>query len=237
MCMQNPEGLKLIENVYFSPKKRGLWLLNFGVYSVLKRILDLVFAVILMILLIPLFAIVSILIKREDGGKVFFKQERTGQFGKTFKIYKFRSMVINNDIKDKEHEDKYTKIGKTIRNLSIDELPQLINVIRGEMSFIGPRPWITEYYENMINAQKVRTLVKPGITGLAQANGRNGLSIFEKISYDVEYVKKFSPLTDVRVIFETGRAVIKRNSAEVNAGKNGIYDELSDLKADNKRYV
>jgi lipopolysaccharide/colanic/teichoic acid biosynthesis glycosyltransferase len=235
--MSEMVGLGLIDSVIFNPKKKALWLLNFGVFSVVKRIFDLVVALVLLILLSPLFLVVAILIKKEDGGKVFFRQVRTGQFGKEFKIFKFRSMVMNNDVHDKKCEDQYTKIGKVIRNLSIDELPQLLNVIKGEMSFIGPRPWITDYFENMIKTQKVRTLVKPGITGLAQANGRNGISIFDKIGYDVEYVKKFSILMDARVVFETIRSMVKKNESEVNAGKGGIHNELADLKADNKRYL
>lgn len=235
--MSQVEGVSLIDSVIFSPKKKSLWLLNFGFYSVLKRILDLVFSTIGLILLSPLFLILAILIKREDGGDVFFKQTRTGQFGKEFKMYKFRSMVMDNDVHDLKSEDKYTKVGKFIRNTSIDELAQLINVFKGDMSLIGPRPWITDYYENMIKTQRVRTLVKPGITGLAQANGRNGITIFEKIGYDVEYVKKFSIVTDVRVIGETIRAALRHDSEEVNAGKAGIHDELAELKADNKRYI
>ena len=233
--MLGQEGSKMLENIVFTPKKRALWLLNFGVYSVIKRLFDLFFAILGLILLSPLFLIVAILIKREDGGKVLFKQMRTGQFGEKFEILKFRSMKEGNDVRDKSCKDKHTKIGKFLRDTSIDELPQLINVLKGEMSFIGPRPWIPEYYEAMMNSQKVRTLVKPGITGLAQANGRNGISIFEKIRLDVEYVHKFSIFMDIIVIIETAKAVISKEDAD--AGKQIIHDELAELKADNKRYV
>lgn len=237
MAMQKLEGVDLIDSVIFSPKQKTLWLINFGVYSVLKRIFDFIFAALGLIILSPLFLILAVLIKKEDGGTVFFRQTRTGQFGKEFKLYKFRSMVMDNDMNDLSSEDRYTKVGKFIRNTSLDELAQLINIFKGEMSFIGPRPWVTEYYKNMINTQRVRTLVKPGITGLAQANGRNNISIFEKIGYDVEYVKKYSVLVDIRVILETIRAAIRHNKTEVNAGKGGIHDELAELKADNKRYI
>lgn len=233
--MLNQEGSGILQSAIFSPKKRALWLLNFGIYSVIKRLLDLVFSILGLIVLSPLFAVVAILIKREDGGRVLFKQMRTGQFGEEFEIYKFRSMREGNDIRDKSCKDKHTKIGKFLRDTSIDELPQLINVLKGEMSFIGPRPWIPEYYREMMNAQKVRTLVKPGITGFAQANGRNGISILKKIDLDVKYVRKFSIFMDIIVIFETIKAVLSK--ADADAGKQIIYDELSELKAENKRFV
>ncbi len=233
--MLNQEGSNLLGSAIFSPKKRAFWLINFGIYSVLKRLLDLVFAILGLILLSPVFLIVALLIKHEDGGKIFFRQMRTGQFGEEFEILKFRSMKEGNDVRDNSCEDKHTKIGKFIRNTSIDELPQLINVLKGEMSFIGPRPWIPEYYKTMVNAQKVRTLVKPGITGLAQANGRNGISILKKIDLDVKYVKGFSIFMDIIVIFETIKAVLSK--ADADAGKQIIHDELSELKAENKRFV
>ncbi len=235
--MSKPEGMKLIDSVIFSPKKKVLWYLNFGVYSVIKRLLDVVISLTGLILLSPLFIILAIMIKCEDGGTVFFRQSRTGQFGEEFKMFKFRSMVMNNDMNDLSTEDKYTKIGKIIRNLSLDELAQLINVLKGDMSLIGPRPWIPEYYESMVNTQRVRTLVRPGITGLAQANGRNGITIFKKIKYDVKYVEKFSIVMDIIVIFETIKAIFRHDSEEVNAGKSGIHDELAELKASNKRYI
>ena len=233
--MKGQENTSMLSSTIFSPQKRAFWLLNFGIYSVMKRILDLVFAVVGLILLSPVFLVIAILIKREDGGAVFFRQLRTGQFGEKFTIYKFRSMKEGNDVRDKSCEDKHTKIGKFLRNTSLDELPQLINVLKGEMSFIGPRPWIPEYYQAMVNSQKVRTLVKPGITGLAQANGRNGISIFDKIKYDIEYVHKFSIFMDVIVIFETVRAVLSKDDAD--AGKRIIHDELSELRSENKRFV
>ena len=225
----------MIENIIFTPGKRQLWLVNFGVFSVIKRLFDIFFSAFCLILLLPLFLIVAILIKKEDGGKIFFRQTRTGQFGKNFKIIKFRSMKEGNDVRDKSCADRPTKIGKFLRDRSIDELPQLINILKGEMSFIGPRPWIPEYFQAMVNAQKVRTLVKPGITGLAQANGRNGISILKKIELDVKYVRDFSVLMDILVMIETVKAVISKEDAD--AGKQIIHDELSELRAHNKRFV
>jgi len=224
-------GNKKSRSVRFILLKRRLWYLNFGIYSAFKRVFGLLIALILLVLLSPLFLIVSILIKREDGGKILFKQLRTGRDGKEFYIYKFRTMVENNDIHDKSCADKHTKIGKFLRNTSIDELPQLFNIVKGEMAFIGPRPWITDYYEAMNARERARTIVSPGITGLAQANGRNGITIFEKINYDLEYVKGYSILTDFRVIVDSIKAVVSKANAD--AGKNIIHNELKELRVKN----
>ncbi len=218
-----------------SSQKRTLWLINFYAYSLIKRLLDIFFALVGLISLSPLFLIVAILIKREDGGSVFFKQIRTGRLGNEFKIIKFRTMCESNNVHDKTTKDEHTKIGKILRNTSIDELPQLINVLKGDMSFIGPRPWITDYFNTMLKSQKIRTLVKPGITGLAQAKGRNGISIFDKINYDIEYVHHFSFFEDLKVVILSFKAVSSKENAD--AGKFLIHDELRDLKAKNERYL
>ena len=166
-----------------------------------------------------------------DKDSVFFKQERTGKNGKTFNLIKFRSMKINNDVRDFSKEDEFTKVGKLLRLTSLDELPQLINILKGEMSFVGPRPWIPEYYENMNKTQRKRVSVLPGITGLAQVNGRNSISIFEKINYDLEYVKNYSLMQDVKIIFKTIATVFKREHAYIN--KMGIKEEIEELKKQN----
>ena len=128
-------------------------------------------------------------------------------------------------------EDQYTKVGKLIRRTSIDELPQFINVFLGQMSFIGPRPWIPQYWQNMNEMERGRTKVRPGITGLAAARGRNGLTIFEKIDYDLEYVENYSLWMDMKVIVYTFRQVFV--GEEVDAGKAGIHDEIKELKTRN----
>ena len=198
----------------------------------IKRILDVFFALLLLILLLPIFIIISILIKIDSKGPVFFLQERTGYKGKNFNLYKFRSMVASNDVHDFKTEDKHTKIGNILKKTSIDELPQLINVLKGEMSFIGPRPWITDYYKNMTKKQRKRVDVKPGITGLAQASGRNGLTIKQKINYDLEYVKNCSFKEDIKIIFLTVKAIFSCKCAD--AGKGTIHDELDVLKNQKK---
>ena len=212
-----------------------IWRAHFLTYMFIKRALGLVISLTSIILLSPIFAIIAILIKKEDGGPVFFKQERTGYGGEPFYVYKFRSMPVDNDVRDNSKADKHTKIGAFLRKTSLDELPQFINVLKGDMSFIGPRPWIPEYYGYMNNHEKMRVMVRPGITGLAQANGRNGISIFKKIDYDIEYVKKFSLFMDIRVVLDSVKAVLSKEDAD--AGKMVIHNELDELKSKNKRFV
>ncbi|MBO7657082.1 sugar transferase [Candidatus Saccharibacteria bacterium] len=202
---------------------------RFAVYKVVKRVLDVLFAFIALVILSPVFLIVAILIKIDSPGPVLFKQERVGKDGKIFKILKFRSMTVDNDILDSSCSDKYTRIGKAIRRTSIDELPQLINVLAGQMSFVGPRPWVVEYWTNMNLEERERGKVLPGITGLAQVKGRNGISIFEKIEYDLKYVRNYSLWQDIKILFMTVLTVFAGDG--VDAGKEGVRDDIQELKA------
>lgn len=202
-------------------------------YKYVKRFLDLIFCLIGFVFAIIPMIIVAIAIKIDSRGPVFFKQERTGKNGKNFYLYKFRSMAKDNDVMNFKSENKVTKVGAFIRKTSLDELPQLINILKGDMSFIGPRPWITEYYKNFNKKQKRRVEVLPGITGLAQATGRNNLNVFEKINYDIEYVDNFSFKQDIKVIFMTIKTVLSKEGAELS--KYGIKEELEDLKNQNKK--
>ena len=144
-------------------------------------------------------------------------------------------MVAHNDATDGSTEDQPTKFGPLLRSLSLDELPQLINIIKGDMSFVGPRPWMVEYHKAMNSKQRRRTNVRPGITGLAQAHGRNSLTIHEKIAYDLEYVDKISFVTDIRVIVLTIKALFAKKSNAVNLGKYGIHEELAELNKCNSQ--
>lgn len=219
-----------IEPKFFSLRMReGIHSAHFVLYGILKRVLDLILASSMLIVLTPLFIIVAIAIKIDSPGPAFFRQERVGKDGRIFLIMKFRSMVADNDVRDLSREDEYTKVGKIIRRTSIDELPQLINVLIGQMSFIGPRPWVLEYWTNMNEEERERGKVRPGITGLAAAKGRNGLTIFEKISYDLEYVQNFGLWQDIKVTILTIKTVV--GGKEVNVGKNGIHEEIGALKA------
>lgn len=200
-------------------------------YKYIKRILDFVFALLLFIILLIPMIIIGIVIKLEDKGPALFKQIRTGKDGKEFKILKFRSMKINNNVYDFNKEKEYTKVGRIIRKTSLDELPQIINILKGEMSFIGPRPWIIDYYKLMNKKQRKRVKVLPGMTGLAQVNGRNLLSINEKINYDLKYIDNFSFKQDLFIFFKTITTLFKKDKTS----NGGIKEELEELKRENKK--
>ncbi|MBR3269969.1 sugar transferase [Candidatus Saccharibacteria bacterium] len=197
-------------------------------YAVIKRIMDFVLATILVVVFSPLMLLTALLIKIDSRGPVFFRQERVGKNGKIFRIFKFRSMVSDNDMRDLSSRDKYTHVGKVIRRLSIDELPQLFNVIKGEMSLVGPRPWVVEYWNNMNKEERVRASVLPGITGLAQVKGRNKISIFSKIEYDIIYVRNFSFKQDVKIVILTVLTVLSGKG--LDAGKEGVMDDIRNLR-------
>lgn len=180
-------------------------------YSCIKRIMDIILSVIALIILSPILLVVSIAIKIDSKGPVIFKQERIGKNGKVFKIYKFRSMVVGAEKKgtgvySDKNDARVTKVGKFIRATSIDELPQLVNILKGEMSFIGPRPVLTYHpwkYEEYTEEQLKRFIVRPGVTGLAQINGRKQVEWNKRIEYDVEYVENISFILDLKIFFKT----------------------------------
>ena len=194
----------------------------------IKRILDAIMATILIILLLPIFIIISIAIKLETKGPVIFKQIRSGKHNKEFTLYKFRSMTANNDFYNTKEEDQITKVGRVLRKTSLDELPQWFNIIKGEMSFIGPRPWITDYAKYFTKHQMRRLEVLPGITGLAQCSGRNNLNIKDRINIDVKYVDHISLKMDLYIFFKTIKSVIKREG--FSNSKSAIHEELRILE-------
>lgn len=187
----------------------------------IKRPLDFVCALGGIIVLSPVLLAVSIAIKLTSEGPIFFKQERVGKNQKIFEIIKFRTMVVNAEhigdgLKVKEDSDpRITKIGKMLRRTSLDEIPQLINVLKGDMSLIGPRPPVT-YHPYKVgeydNIKKHRFDVRPGITGLAQAKIRNGGSWDERISYDLKYVKNITFKNDIKILKETVSMVLRKDS-------------------------
>jgi len=200
-------------------------------YFKVKRLFDVLFSFIaLLVFCIPML-LIGIAIKLESTGPIFFKQLRTGKDGKNFWLYKFRSMSVDNDVMNFNCENKTTKVGAFIRKISLDELPQFINILKGEMSFIGPRPWITEYYECFNKEQKRRCSVLPGITGLAQTVGRNNLTVFDKIRTDLKYVDNCSFKMDIKIIFLTIKTLFLRDGVEIS--KTGIKEELDALKRRN----
>ena len=178
-----------------------------------KPLLDKLLALILIIIFGPVMIIVAILIYLWDGRPVIFTQERPGLNEKIFKIYKFRTMTNEKDkLGNLLPDEKRLKgIGKIIRSLSLDELPQLFNVLKGDMSFIGPRPLLSEYLPLYNEEQRKRHLVKPGITGFAQIKGRNAISWRKKFKYDVFYVNHLSFKLDLYIICQTVLKVIKRD--------------------------
>ena len=200
--------------------------------KVIKKLLDLILALILVILLSPLMIIISIMIKLDSKGPVIFKQIRSGKNNKNFTLYKFRSMTCNNNLYDTSVEDQVTKIGRILRKTSLDELPQLFNILKGEMSFIGPRPWIVDYAKYFTRHQMRRLEVLPGITGLAQCSGRNNLGIIERIDIDVEYVENMSLFLDVYIVLKTIKSVLKKEG--FSNSKSAIHEELNILKNQNR---
>lgn len=188
----------------------------------IKRVLDFVFALLLLILLSPLLLVVTIWLHfANKGAGAFFTQDRPGKDGKIFKLYKFKSMTDERDADGNLLPDaeRITRAGRFVRSTSIDELPQLWNVLKGDMSFIGPRPLLVQYLPLYNSFQHRRHEVRPGITGLAQVKGRNSLSWDEKFRLDVAYVDEVSFSLDLRIFFGTiGRVVMRKGiSAEGSA--------------------
>ncbi|MCD6010582.1 MAG: sugar transferase [Flavipsychrobacter sp.] len=187
----------------------------------IKPLIDFFVALVMFLLLSPLFIVVTILLAVANGGKPFFLQPRPGKGGKIFRVIKYKTM---NDRKDKNGEllpdaVRLTPIGKWVRRTSLDEVPQLLNVLKGDMSIIGPRPLLVEYLPLYSETQKHRHDVRPGITGWAQVNGRNAISWQQKFEYDVWYVNNVSFALDLRILLMTFRNVAKSEgiSSETSA--------------------
>lgn len=171
----------------------------------IKRLIDFWASLFGFILLSPLFLVIAVAIKLDSPGPVFFRQERVGKDGRVFKIFKFRTMVVNAEkmgagVFVEKEDPRITRVGKWLRNTSLDELPQLINVLRGEMSLVGPRPTLPYQVERYDERQRRRLLMRPGITGWVQVNGRNSLTWPEKIELDIWYVEHWSLWLDLRIL-------------------------------------
>ncbi|MBS7344073.1 MAG: sugar transferase [Caryophanon sp.] len=175
----------------------------------MKRLFDFLISAVMILLLCWLFVIVGILIKIKLGSPIVFTQPRPGKDGKVFNVYKFRSMTDERDANGEllPDEIRLTKFGQLLRKLSLDELPQLFNVLKGNMSFVGPRPLLVEYLPLYNARQARRHEVRPGITGWAQVNGRNAISWEQKFEYDVWYVENRSLLLDIKILFLTLKKV------------------------------
>lgn len=180
----------------------------------MKRFFDILFSFLALIILSPLLLIIAVVVLADSGAPVLFKQDRVGKDNKLFKIYKFRTMKYGTrDVATEqlvESEDRITKSGKLLRKTSLDELPQLINILKGDMSFVGPRPLIPQEDEiRTVRAENGVFVVRPGMTGLAQVNGRDELGIEEKVRFDREYVENQSLLLDIKIIFKTVGVVLR----------------------------
>ena len=190
----------------------------------LKRIEDIIISILMLAILSPLFILIAILIKRESQGSILFKQRRYGLDGQEFNVWKFRSMTSSDNSDDiqqaTQNDARVTNIGRFIRRYSIDELPQLFNVLYGSMSLVGPRPHAVahnEYYRDKIDGYMSRHVIKPGMTGWAQVNGCRGETdtldkMKRRVRYDIEYIQKWSIFLDIRILLKTFVEVFKNQN-------------------------
>lgn len=203
----------------------------------IKRVLDIILSGSAMIVLSPVYLIVAILVRKKLGSPVIFSQDRPGKIDpktgkeKIFRLYKFRSMTNDTDENGVllPKEKRLTRFGKKLRSTSLDELPELLNILKGDMSIVGPRPLLVKYLPLYNEHQRRRHLVRPGLTGLAQANGRNLLSWEEKFDMDVKYVDNVSFKMDAAIILRTILIVLKREGIG-----NGNADVIAEFRGSNK---
>ena len=209
------EGLPM-KHKYYGPYERFI-----------KRPQDFLCALIAAVFLSPVFLIVAILVKTQLGSPIFFIQERPGLNGKIFRLYKFRTMLPRKDgvIDSTQDAARLTPFGKKLRATSLDELPEIFNILKGDMSVVGPRPLLVQYLDRYNDYQARRHEVKPGFTGLAQVHGRNAISWEEKFDWDVKYVDHISFLGDWKIIIETVMTVIKREG--INAAGEATMKEFT----------
>lgn len=187
----------------------------------IKRVLDFTLSLIALIILSPIYLVLAILVRIKLGSPIIFKQERPGLNEKIFTLYKFRTMTDEKDENGKllPDEVRLTKFGKILRSTSLDELPELINIIKGDMSIVGPRPLLVEYLPLYNEKQRCRHNVRPGLTGYAQISGRNSISWEEKFNDDLMYIENITFTEDLKIVLKTALKVIKREgiSQEGNA--------------------
>lgn len=202
-----------------------------SIYSLyLKRILDFLFSLLLLIVFSPLIVILSFLVKINLGSPVFFKQERPGKNEEVFTMLKYRSMTSMTDSSGEllPDSERLTLFGKFLRSTSLDELPELLNILKGDMSFVGPRPLLTEYLDLYDDSQRKRHLVRPGLTGLAQVNGRNAINWETKFMYDIEYINKIGFMTDLKICVLTIKKVLCREN--INQESNVTAEKFKGTK-------
>ncbi|MCH3919889.1 MAG: sugar transferase [Sphaerochaeta sp.] len=203
-----------------------------GFYGkVIKRGLDFILSLIALIVLSPFLLVTALLVRIKLGSPVIFKQERPGRHRKIFKLYKFRSMSNARDKDGKLLPDtqRLTKFGRILRAMSLDELPELVNILKGDMSIVGPRPLAVSYLPYYTNKENHRHDVRPGLTGLAQVSGRNSISWDAKFKYDIEYIKNLSFINDVKIVLLTVKKVFVREGIGQGEQHPGnLYDVRAD---------
>lgn len=193
---------------------------------VIKRLLDILLSGIALLLLSPILLIVAALVRVKLGTPVLFKQERPGKDEKIFTLYKFRTMTSERDENGEllPDEVRLTSFGRMLRSTSLDELPELINIFKGDMSIVGPRPLLVRYLPRYSDEQRHRHDVRPGLTGLAQVNGRNAITWEKKFEYDIQYVKEMSFFMDVKIVIQTFVKVFKRE--DINSDTSATMEEF-----------
>ena len=191
-----------------------------------KRSIDAILSLVAIIILSPVLAIVALLVRIKLGGPVIFKQQRPGLNEKIFTMYKFRTMTDERDADGNllPDEVRWTKFGKALRAPSLDELPELFNILKGDMAIVGPRPLLVQYLPLYNAQQKKRHCVRPGITGYAQINGRNSISWEEKFDYDIYYVANIAITLDISILFKTFKTVIKRDG--INSESDATMEDF-----------
>ena len=195
----------------------------------MKRLLDILLSLTILVVLSPLLLVLCILVRSKLGSPIFFKQERPGLHEKIFTMYKFRTMTDKRDAEGKllPDKDRLTKFGKLLRATSLDELPEFFNILKGDMSFIGPRPLLVSYLPYYTETEALRHTVRPGLTGLAQVSGRNFLDWDRRLAKDVEYVKGLSFQMDLKVLFLTVKVVFDRSDvAEDTSQAEGNFARI-----------
>lgn len=184
---------------------------NTRIYPVIKRILDLVFSSVALVILSPVLLITALVVYVKLGRPILFTQKRPGKNQRIFKLYKFRSMSIStSDVIQIDDEERLSRFGSLLRSTSLDELPSLWNIAKGDMSFVGPRPLLVEYLSRYSERQQIRHKVRPGLTGLAQASGRNLVPWAERLELDVQYVETYSAKVDFQIICNSLALVLTR---------------------------